>query len=356
VFNSIYGNEAAKNKLLLALKREALGSSLLFQGQDGIGKILFAEIVARYLVTGDPFYPNNHPDIYIFRPEGKSGMHSIESIRNFCETVSLAPFQGKRKVLLLPQAERMLPYSANALLKTLEEPALNTYIILLTDQPERLLLTIKSRLWKLSFQPLMPEEISRCLQKEHGVEETLAKQWGSLAGGSLSRALELAKDKQNSFHSELFEILCKMGFSSYAELKNVCEFLGKELDLQKSRIQQEFLDETLCKMPSAEDLSAAARAQIQKQVEGNASLCQSHIFNYIFEQILFWWRDLALLKVGGSESLVYHKLHLENLKAFVSKRFIPLSQVETHILDAKLSLERGIPSSSVMETLFLKLF
>ncbi len=93
----------------------------------------------------------NHPDLHQYFPEGKISLHPIESIRNLAHEVSLAPFEAPYKLFILHEAEKMLPTSSNALLKTLEEPASHTIILLLTAYSDRLLPTITSRCQTIDF-------------------------------------------------------------------------------------------------------------------------------------------------------------------------------------------------------------
>lgn len=92
-----------------------------------------------------------HPDIHHFYPEGKTGMHPIQNIRLLTDDVALAPFEADYKLFLIHDAERMLPTSANALLKTFEEPTDGTVILLLTEHREKMLPTILSRCQTYSF-------------------------------------------------------------------------------------------------------------------------------------------------------------------------------------------------------------
>ncbi len=92
-----------------------------------------------------------HPDLHILKPEGKIGLHSIASIRRLIDEVYLPPTEAPCKVFVIFDADRMLPTSANALLKTFEEPAERTFIILLAPSPRNLLPTIVSRCQTLYF-------------------------------------------------------------------------------------------------------------------------------------------------------------------------------------------------------------
>jgi DNA polymerase III delta prime subunit len=103
-----------------------------------------------------------HPDLHFYAPEGKAHLHTMASMQKMVREMSLPPFEAKAKVFIISEAEKMLPSSSNALLKTLEEPIDNSYFLLLTDQPELLLPTILSRLQPLSFprSEIVPVDMS----------------------------------------------------------------------------------------------------------------------------------------------------------------------------------------------------
>nr|NGX59377.1 DNA polymerase III subunit gamma/tau [Chlamydiota bacterium] len=94
----------------------------------------------------------NHPDLHHYIPEGKSGLHPMANMQRLIRETALPPFEAKRKIFLIEEAEKMLPSSSNALLKTLEEPPEGAYFLLLSDHPDLLLPTILSRLYPLSYQ------------------------------------------------------------------------------------------------------------------------------------------------------------------------------------------------------------
>jgi len=96
---------------------------------------------------------SNHPDVHIYHPEEKSGRYPITTIRAFINEMALPPFEAKRKVFFLFDAEKMLPTSSNALLKTLEEPSEDSFVVLFSENPNALLPTIASRLHQISSPP-----------------------------------------------------------------------------------------------------------------------------------------------------------------------------------------------------------
>lgn len=93
-----------------------------------------------------------HPDLQLYSPQGKVGMHAIETMRQLISEVSLPPFEAPVRLFVIEEAHRMLPTGSNALLKTLEEPTPHTIIILITQEPKSLLPTIVSRARRIDFR------------------------------------------------------------------------------------------------------------------------------------------------------------------------------------------------------------
>lgn len=167
--------------------------------------ILLEKMVARdcvpqaLLLVGDPLFikkeaktfaaqlvggaeQEQHPDIHTLLPEGKTGMHSVRSIRAMFGEVGLTPYSGKKKVFIVEECDRMLPTSSNALLKTLEEPPERTIFILLTNHREKILPTLLSRCHTLYFPQtwqkkwsLLQEEFLECLKEGSSFEKITKK-------------------------------------------------------------------------------------------------------------------------------------------------------------------------------------
>ncbi|MCH9608815.1 MAG: hypothetical protein S4CHLAM45_07270 [Chlamydiales bacterium] len=112
-----------------------------------------AKQFAQQLVETDKEF---HPDLHEIRPEGN--FHPIASLRQLAEDVALSPYQAPYKVFLIYQAEQMQPASANALLKTFEEPSDRTVIILLSSHPDTILPTILSRCQTYRYQESEEEQ------------------------------------------------------------------------------------------------------------------------------------------------------------------------------------------------------
>lgn len=333
------------------VKKNATHHSLLFSGIEGIGKSLFAMEFAKLILNVETL--TNHPDFYIYRPEGKLGMHSIESMRQMCEKVYTAPFLSGKKVFIIQSAEKMLPSSANSLLKTFEEPSLDTVIILMTSQPSALLPTVLSRCRHVRFHHLSESEIIRFLINNYSKSEQEAKHLAILSEGSLGKAINLAKNESDLIRKTLIELLAKGKVKHYFEITHAARAIQQHVEELKAQ------DETSIKALFTKDyqteMTAAQQHNLNKEIEGAISIKQSDLANSIFDILLSWYRDLHLLKAGAKPSYLIncdYELKVESLKN------APLHSIETiqkMILEAKLLLERSTSLNIVLENLFLKL-
>ena len=122
--------------------------------------------------------------------------YRIDQVRqDVIQPMSLARGEGKYKVNILIDAEKMREEAANAFLKLLEEPPPQTVFLLTTSRPEQLLPTILSRCQRLRFDPLLPETIEQALTDREGMAPEAASTLARMADGSYSRALELSENE-----------------------------------------------------------------------------------------------------------------------------------------------------------------
>jgi len=163
-------------QLSRAFAASQLAHAYLFSGSEGLGKSLFADNFARYVLCLNPVVQStvggladtdvacgicsncikcgagNHPDILTIEPEEGSKNIKIDQIRWLSEFVIRSSHSGGAKVVIIAGAHLLNANAANALLKTLEEPNSNTHVLLVSDHPGRLVATIRSRCQKLAFQ------------------------------------------------------------------------------------------------------------------------------------------------------------------------------------------------------------
>ncbi len=115
----------------------------------------------------------------------------ISSIRDINKFLSMNYSDIKYRIILISDAHLMNEEAQNALLKNLEEPPEGIIFILCTPYPDLLRETIRSRCWKVPFQPLMVEDITKILTEYFAVDNKLAKEVSAFSGGSVTSALKL---------------------------------------------------------------------------------------------------------------------------------------------------------------------
>jgi DNA polymerase-3 subunit delta' len=197
-------------RLIELLSRSAAGGtlppSLLFVGPSGVGKRLTALAVAQALncparidwqLAADAcgrctacsrIARGVHPDVVVVEP-GDSGTIKIDQVRDVIDRAMYRPFEGRRRVVIIDQADALVAAAQNALLKTLEEPPSSSVFILVTSRPDVLLPTVRSRCPELRFRPLSAEEIASALiARDH--TESEARAVAAAADGSLGQALQ----------------------------------------------------------------------------------------------------------------------------------------------------------------------
>lgn len=130
-----------------------------------------------------------HPDVIEVEPAGTFIV--VDQIEDVVREAFTSPFEAARKVIILSEADRMNETAANKLLKTLEEPGDRTHLVLLTDSPDDLLPTVRSRVQRVDFAALSEATVRDTLTAE-GVEPGLAGAVARLSSGRLDRARALA--------------------------------------------------------------------------------------------------------------------------------------------------------------------
>jgi DNA polymerase III subunit delta' len=218
-FSEIVGNAALVERVAQMARARRVPPSMLFSGRAGVGKVRTAVTLAQALncAVGDGdacgrcpsclrIGRDEHSDVRVLRPEGKGAQIKVEGVREAIAEVPYRPFEGRHRVIVVVDAERMNPTTANTLLKTLEEPPPWASLILITANEASLLPTLLSRCQILRFSPLAPDELVEILVKERGIDESEALLLASVSGGGLSRALELQKEPLAELRSEALRI------------------------------------------------------------------------------------------------------------------------------------------------------
>lgn len=208
----------------LQARRDRLPHSLLFVGQKGLGKYALARHFAASLLCEAPttdglacgkclacnwFEQGNHPDFRLLQPEalgeeveveeGKkkpSQQITIDQVRGLDEFFNIGTHRAGLRIILVNPTEAMNRNAANSLLKTLEEPAPDTLFLMVSNEPMRLLPTIRSRCQVVPV-PVPPPRLAERVLADEGV--TQADRWLAMAGGSPGLAIEMAASGQGAW-------------------------------------------------------------------------------------------------------------------------------------------------------------
>jgi DNA polymerase-3 subunit delta' len=129
-----------------------------------------------------------HPDVIVLAP-GDTGSIKIDPVRDVVDGAGFRPFEARRRVVIIDEADALVEAAQNALLKTLEEPPSASVFLLVSSMPDALLPTVRSRCPRLRFAALSPAEVASVLMRDHGYSESDARVTAADADGSVGRAL-----------------------------------------------------------------------------------------------------------------------------------------------------------------------
>src|SRR5215218_8999489 len=264
MFDQIAGNARVKEVLKRMLDSGRLPGALLFAGEEGVGKKLFALEIARALNCRTPRdgeacgqcsactrigklnYPEredadewnqiiwtDHPDVGLVVAPRR--VLRVEQMRQIEKEANFRPFEGKARVFLIDEADKLNDASANALLKVLEEPPRTSHLILITARPAMLLPTIRSRCQMIRFAPLTPDEIETHLTKSNLVDKQTARLRARAAGGSMGRALAGDLVTFTSQRKAMLKVLNALVVSN-----NRAELLRSAEQLNEAQYKDEF--------------------------------------------------------------------------------------------------------------------
>ena len=199
----VLGQVQPRALLLRAIVADSVPQSLLFDGPDGVGKRTTALALASAIncpqrgADGDAcglcstckrIVRGQHPDVVTVVPNEK-GTITVDMAREVIGQASYRPFEARRRVVIVDDADRLLPAAQNALLKTLEEPPPSSIFVLVSARPDSLLETVRSRCPRVRFGRLTPADLTEVLVRHGGVSRADAPALAAMGDGRVSRAL-----------------------------------------------------------------------------------------------------------------------------------------------------------------------
>ncbi len=285
-FRDIIGLHDVKKHLIESVQRGFIPHARLFHGPEGVGKLPLAIAYARYLncekrgeedscgecASCRKFDKLMHPDLHFVFPVVKSKVSDeylpewreflngqtyfgLNDWLNFIHAenaqgtiyskesdeiirkLSLKVYEAPYKIMVIWLPEKMHDACANKLLKLIEEPPENTLFLLVSEDLEQVLLTIRSRCQLLNIRAVEPEEMVASLQAVHGLQETEARQVAHIANGSYAKAVSIIKaaDDNNYFFSLFKEMMRASVSRNIKAIKSVAgELAAIGREMQKS--------------------------------------------------------------------------------------------------------------------------
>ncbi len=272
--NTLIGHDEAWREWNSAAGSARMHHAWILTGLKGLGKAQFARAAAAQLVAepGAPQPPvAMHPDILIpeHPPENKEEVKKrddgqpyrrkrsipIDEVRALQRRLITRPTLGSRRVVIIDPADDLEKNAANALLKSLEEPPVGTYFLLVTHRLGRLLPTLRSRCRVLRFAPLGGEQIDAILREQAPAADTATRAAAAAAAeGSPGAALDFVTQDLGKLH-QLMQQLINDGDEHFA-LRGA---LAEEIGARPTRERQQAAIDLARAVVAAELGQAAAR-------------------------------------------------------------------------------------------------
>lgn len=204
LLKNLTGQPRVQGFLRHAVEGGRVAHAYLFVGAPGSGKLEAAYALAQALLCENDgcgacdacvrVARRTHPDVHYFAPESATG-YLISQTRELLEDVGLAPIRAKRKVYIIDRAEQMRANTANALLKTIEEPPSTVTFILLGTSTDLILPTIVSRCQCVPFRSMPLDESAGTVARATGADLARCRMAIAVTGGP-ARAIEFLKSAE----------------------------------------------------------------------------------------------------------------------------------------------------------------
>jgi len=295
-FSNVLGQEHIKSHLIESTKKGRVPHAQLFVGPEGCGTLPAAIAYANYLLghkegveiefsSGSKFKSFSHPDLHFAFPvasndkikshpvsnhfmeewrellkeqpygnlfdwykkigiDNKQGQIGVDEAQDIVRALSLKAYEGGFKIMLIWMAEKLNVSAANKLLKLIEEPPKNTVFILIAEDEEQIINTIRSRCQILHFPPLSEDVIKMALLKQYQLEDAVALKIAHQANGNYNKACDLVyRDSEDLQFEEWFVFWIRSAFKAKGNKAAVHDLISWSEDVSKTgrETQKQFL-------------------------------------------------------------------------------------------------------------------
>jgi DNA polymerase III subunit delta' len=248
-FAAILGHRHACDVLRAAVASGRVPQSLLFSGPDGVGKRATALALAQALncprardgdacgtcPTCQRIARGQHADV-VMLDQGEAASIKIQALRDrVLDVAGYRPFEAARRVFIIDPADAMTAQAQDALLKTLEEPASTTVLVLITAYPDTLLATVQSRCRRLRFGPLSRADVVRVLVERGGMEPSAARAIAATSGGRVASAIAGAAEDAEDDRQAAMQLLASAARETPAGRMRAAERFAKHGSKRRDR-------------------------------------------------------------------------------------------------------------------------
>jgi len=299
LFSEIFGQNYIKDYLIKNADSGRISHAQLFIGPEGSGTLPMAIAYAQYILSKDIGGKHNpdktankltldnisHPDLHFAFPvtttqtvkshpvsnnfmeewrqhikqqpygnlfdwykllgvDNKQGQIGVDEANEIVKALSLKSYGGGYKVMIIWMAEKMNTACANKLLKLIEEPPANTIFILIAEDEEQLISTIKSRCQLLHFPPLSENDIKEALAKNYTLDLSTATKIAHQANGNYNKACDLVyQDSEDLQFEEWFVFWIRSAFKAKGNKSAIHDLISWSEDISKTgrETQKQFL-------------------------------------------------------------------------------------------------------------------
>ena len=318
-FDSVLGQPKVRDFLRQSIRSGRTSHAYLFCGPTGSNKTSTAFALAQVLLC-----PNNpheekgglcgkcencnrirrksHPDVKFLEPAGANG-YLVEQIREVVSDCSFAPIQADKKIFIMDRVDLLNHASANAFLKTLEEPPDNVVFILLGRTRDSVLETIASRCQVIPFRHIPPTEAAGIVAQNTGSTVDVALEAIEACSGSITKAIEFLRGGNDriAFRSWLLQSLRGIWSMSDWDVLQLSKQVMEKTKTPITDIQKE-MEKSI--VSNSEFLAKSAIRQIEAKNKRQLSKKTSDYLKQALAITSSWLRDAIVVSSGTPELVV----------------------------------------------------
>lgn len=376
LFSEVLGQLHIKNHLTTSVDGGRIAHAQLFVGPEGSGTLPMALAYAQYILCGNNSGENtggnascnlkfknfSHPDLHFAFPvttsdkvkskpvsnfyleewrqlleqqpygnlfdwykiigvDNKQGQIGVDEAIEIVKSLSLKSYEGGHKVMIIWMAEKMNTPCANKLLKLIEEPPEKTIFILIAEDEEQIINTIRSRCQILNFPPLAEDAISQALVKNYHIETTVATKIAHQANGNYNKACDLIyQDSEDIQFEKWFVFWIRSAFKAKGNKSAIHDLISWSEEIAKTgrETQKKFL--SFC-------LNYFRQAMLMNYKASELVYLESKSEDFKLEKFAPFVHDSNILEISSElQDAIYHIERNGNSKIILTDLSIKLTR------------------------------